>query len=208
MPKMANDTEPRVGEQRPGGRAARVRAAVLAATADLLTEVGYDGLGFDEVADRAGVHKTTVYRRWPTKPELVADAVGLNIDQRVPIPDTGDLHGDLAALAGAVAANIGSAGGALRSRSIVAAAATSDQLADTLHEFMTRRMIQAEPIVQRAVERGELAAGADARLIVESVVGPIWFRLLLTGEAIDEEFVAALVSLVTAGATSNRIPGS
>ena len=88
---------------------------------------------------------------------------------------------------------------------IVAAAATSDQLADTLHEFMTRRMIQAESIVQRAVERGELGAGADARLIVESVVGPIWFRLLLTGETIDEDFVTALASLVRVGATNDGV---
>ncbi len=202
---MANDPEPRVGEQRPGGRSARVRAAVLTVAGELLSEVGYDALSFDEVAHRAGVHKTTVYRRWPTKPDLVADAVGLDVEQLVPIPDTGDLGTDLAALAGAVAANVDSAGGALRSRSIVAAAATSEQLADTLHEFMTRRMVQAEPIVHRAVERGEINAGADARLIVESVVGPIWFRLLLTGEPIDDDFVGALAALVTAGASNDGI---
>lgn len=198
----SSSPEPRVGEQRPGGRAARVRAGVLAVAAELLAEVGYDDLSFDEVARRAGVHKTTVYRRWPSKPELVIDAVGLDADERVPIPDTGSLNGDLTALAAAVAANI-SLGGARRSRSIVAAAASSDQLADAVYGFMSSRITQAEPIVRRAVERGEVAEGVDPRLVVEAVVGSIWFRLLLTGEPIDDEFAAAVAQLVAAGAESD-----
>ena len=89
------ESHARVGEQRPGGRAERVRNAVLEATAELLTEVGYDQLTIDEVAARAGVHKTTVYRRWPTKPELITAAASAHSEQNVPIPDTGTLLGDL-----------------------------------------------------------------------------------------------------------------
>ena len=65
---------PSVGTRRPGGRSARVRSAVLAATLEVLVETGYDGMTVDAVAARAGVHKTTVYRRWPTKAALVAAA--------------------------------------------------------------------------------------------------------------------------------------
>ena len=118
----------------------------------------------------------------------------------MPIPDTGELALDLTMLARAVAANISSVGGARRSRSIVAAAATSDQLADTLHRFMDRRMAQSEPIVQRAIERGEIPAGVDPRAVIEPIVGAIWFRLLLTGEPIDESFVDAVATLVYTGA--------
>src|SRR5688572_9801014 len=96
---MSPATTRRVGEQRPGGRSARVRAAELAATAEALAEDGYDALSIEAVGARAGVHKTTVYRRWPTKADLVADAARARSEQHVPIPDTGGLAGDLRLLA-------------------------------------------------------------------------------------------------------------
>lgn len=135
----------------------------------------------------------------------MADAVGLHVEEHVPIPDSGDLGDDLLALARAVAANISGPGGARRSRSIVAAAATSDDLAETLHRFMDNRMARSEPIVERAVDRGELPAGIDPRAVIEPVVGALWFRLLLTGEPIDDGFVRAMASLVEAGARSGAV---
>lgn len=202
MVDVSTQPQPRVGEQRPGGRAARVRAAVLQAAADLLTEVGYDAMSYEDVADRAGVHRTTVYRRWPTKPELVAEAVGLHSDRHVPIPDTGTFATDLLALVRSVAANIGSEGGARRSRSIVAAAATSEQLKEAMHAFMDDRIERSEVIVRRAIERGELPEGIDPRVVIEPAVGAVWFRLLLTGEPIEDTFVERVNALVVGGATT------
>lgn len=196
---MAYASAPRVGDQRPGGRAARVRTAVLQAASALLGEVGYDGMSVEDVATRAGVHRTTVYRRWPSKPELVADAVGLQAEDQVPIPDTGGLEADLLALARAVAANISTPAGARRSRSIVAAAAASEELAATMHRFMERRITRSESIVDRAIARGEVSSDTDPRAVIEPVVGAIWFRLLLTGEEIDDEFLQSVASLVVAG---------
>ncbi len=196
---MTNAT-PRVGEKRPGGRAARVRADVLAAAAELLTTVGYDQLSVEDVARRAGVHKTTVYRRWPTKAALTADAAALNSDEAVPIPDTGSIADDLRLLAREVAANIGTESGARRSRSIAAAAATSDELATAMHDFWANRLALSAEIVERAIRRGELPASTDANLIIEAVIGPLWVRLLLTGEPITEELADRVVQLVTDGA--------
>lgn len=190
----------RVGEQRPGGRSARVRNAILDATSDLLDQVGYSGVTIDEVAMRAGVHKTTVYRRWPTKPELIAAAVGARAEVDVPIPDTGTLVGDMRALAAAVVDNIGSGPGAQRSRSIVAAAAASPELTANLHSFWADRMNASGVVIERAVTRGELRADIDPNLIIETLVGPIWLRLLLTGEPIDSDLADRLAELVTAGA--------
>ena len=202
---MANAARnlPRVGAQRPGGRAARVRTDVLAATAELLETVGYDELTYDEVAQRAGVHRTTVYRRWPTKPELVADAISVHSDGHVPIPETGSLRSDLRTFAFAVAANISSPGGARRSRSIVAGAATSEQLAARMNVLMTRRVALAESILDQAAARGEVAEDLDRRVYVEAVIAPIWFRLLLSGEPIDDTFLDAVVDLVTRAAVSS-----
>ncbi len=193
-------TQPRVGEQRPGGRAARVRAAVLRATSELLMEVGYDELTFEDVAARAGVHKTTVYRRWPTKPELVGEAVRIQSAEAVPVPDTGSVADDLRQLAREVVANVGSAGGARRSRSIVAAASSSEELASTVHAFWAHRIEATTPIVERAIERGELPASTDPGLLIEAVVAPIWLRLLLTGEPIDDTLADAVTEMVLTGA--------
>jgi AcrR family transcriptional regulator len=190
-------TKPKVGEQRPGGRAERVRTSVLQAAAELLTEVGYDKMSVEEVATRAGVHKTTVYRRWPTKAELTADAAALHSADAVPIPDTGTVVGDLKLLAREVVANIGTEGGARRSRSIAAAAATSDELAEAMHGFWAHRLALSATVVERAIERGELPESADGNLIVETVIGPLWLRLLLTGEPITEELADQVVDLIT-----------
>lgn len=167
-------------------------------------EVGYDRMSIDEVAVRAGVHKTTVYRRWATKPELVSEAVRLQTEENVPIPDTGTVLGDLQALAAEVVANIGSDGGSRRSRSIVAAAATSDDLTTTLYAFWAQRLAASMTVVERAVERGELPQDSDANLIIETLVGPIWLRLLLTGETIDDDLAQRLAAFVAAGATHCR----
>ena len=194
-----SDTKPRVGEQRPGGRAERVRAAVLEAAGELLDEVGYDKMSVEDVAARAGVHKTTVYRRWPTKAELTAAAAALHSADAVPIPDTGSLVGDLQLLAREVVANIGTDGGSRRSRSITAAAAASHELAGAMHGFWAHRLALSAKVVERAIERGELPASADAKLIIETVIGPLWVRLLLTGEPITEQLADQVVDLVTAG---------
>lgn len=196
------ENQPRVGELRPGGRAERVRASVLEATSSLLTEVGYEKLSVEDVASQAGVHKTTVYRRWPTKAELVFAAVTAEAEVNVPIPDSGTLQSDLQALARSVVANIGSEGGTRRGRTLVAAAASSNELATNMHTFWAHRFAAAAAVVDRAIERGELPADADANLIVETLVGPIWLRLLLTGESIDIDFADRVAALVTAGASS------
>ena len=190
---------PRVGEQRPGGRAARVRTAVLEAAGELLTEVGYDVMSMEDVAARAGVHKTTVYRRWPTKAALTADAASLKSADAIPIPDSGTLVEDLQLLARDVVANIGTDEGARRYRSIAAASATSDELTVAMHGFWAERLALSAVIVERAIARGELPDSADANLIIETVIGPLWVRLLLTGEPITEALADQAVEIVIRG---------
>ena len=190
----------RVGERRPGGRGARVRAAVLEATIAALAESSYDALRIEDVAARAGVNKTTVYRRWPTKAELVTEATLDHSAGAVPLPDTGSLATDLRALARSVAANIGSATGGRMARTMVVAAATSDEVAANAPEFWSMRLGLARTIIDHAVARGELRKDADANVIIESLIGPLYVRLLLTGERITRTFADEVADLVTAGA--------
>lgn len=198
------EVKPKVGEQRPGGRAARVRSAVLAATSSLLAEVGYEKMSMDEVATRAGVHKTTVYRRWPTKAQLVFDAVRLRADTNVPVPDTGSLRGDLEALARSVVANLSSDVGTQYSRTLVAAAATSTELAESMHTFWAQRFAATARVVEAAVERGELPPDLDPSVVIQTLVGPIWLRVLLTGEPISNDLADQVAALVAAGAINHK----
>src|SRR5471030_783788 len=183
---MANTTT-RPGEQRPGGRTARVRIAVLNATMAALVEHGYESLNVEDIARRAGVHKTTVYRRWPTKAELVADAVRERSVDRVEVPDTGSLAGDLQALARAVVASIGSAEGSAMIQNLIVVTAASDALAEEGPKFWAERLELTGAIVHRAIARGELPSDVNANLIIETLIGPLYVRLLFTGEPIDDQ---------------------
>lgn len=203
---MADGRPARPGTQRTGGRSARVRSAVLDATIELLSEMPYDALTVEEVAARAGVHKTTVYRRWPTKLELVTDATLTRSEQAVPIPDTGSLQGDLQALARSVAANIGSDAGGRMTRSIVGAAATSPDVAKGLPLFWSERLGLAGAVVDRAIARGELPPGTDGHLLIETLIGPLYVRLLLTGEPVTHAVADQAAAIVAAGATATSRP--
>src|SRR5262245_60454316 len=93
-------------QRRPGGRSARVRADVLTAALDTLIAAGWSGFTIEAVATRAGVHKTTVYRRWGTREDLLLDALLARSAERVEIPHTGDPAEDLRALLRAVRDNL------------------------------------------------------------------------------------------------------
>jgi AcrR family transcriptional regulator len=197
-------TPSRPGERRPGGRTAKVRTAVLTATMAALVEHGYESLNVEDVAQRAGVHKTTVYRRWPSKAELVADAVRERSADRVEVPDTGSFAGDLAALARAVVANIGSADGFAMIQNLMVVTAASDALADAGPKFWADRLELTGAIVQRAIARGELPAAVDANLIIETLIGPLYIRLLFTGEPIDDRIADQVARIVAAGTSTSR----
>lgn len=200
------DSEHRVGDRRPGGRAARVRTAILDATVQELAASSYEALRIEDVAARAGVHKTTIYRRWPTKAELVADATSTHSAGAVRMPDTGSLAGDLRALARAVAANIGSDVGGRMAKTMVAAAVTSEEVAARAPAFWSERLRLARRIVDDAIERGEVAEDLDADLVIESLIGPLYVRLLLTGEPITRRFADKVAELVAAGACTTGRP--
>lgn len=194
-----SDQTTRVGQKRPGGRAARVRADVLSATTEILNAVGYEGLTVEDVAAKAGVHKTTVYRRWPTKSELVTDATLVQSAEEIPVPDTGSLLGDLHEFAAQIASTLATEVGGRRSRSLVAAATASEEMAGQMHLFWAERLTLASAIIDRAIDRGEVAEDADKNLIIETLIGPMWVRLLLTGEPIDEALAKDVAAIVAAG---------
>ena len=108
--------------------------------------------------------------------------------------DTGTVAGDLHALAHTVVANVGSEGGARRSRSIVAAAANSDELAAGMNTYWAQRLAASTPAIERAIERCELPPNSDSNLIIETLIGRVRIRLLFTGDPAPRPATAARTS--------------
>ncbi|MFA9270431.1 MAG: TetR/AcrR family transcriptional regulator [Baekduiaceae bacterium] len=176
---------------RPGGRSARVRAAVLAAAAEELLEHGYDGFSMPRVAERAGVALTTVHRRWGTKARLIADIFADATAVAVPEPQGDTLEEDLRTLAGDVAASLENPMFVTLLRS---AFVLPDEELDALRQaFWVSRYAVANSVARRAIDRGELPEGTDGWAVVERVHAPIWMRLLITGLPVDGAFIDELV---------------
>ncbi|AEN09627.1 MULTISPECIES: TetR/AcrR family transcriptional regulator [unclassified Streptomyces] len=180
----AEDVEP--GTVRPGGRTARVREAVLRAAGDALVEHGFDGLDLADVARRAEVGKTTVYRRWSTPAGLVADLLTDMAEQSVPRTDTGSLEEDLRANARLVAGTLTDARQGPLFAAVIAAATCDTRTAQALHHFYAVRIAEWAGCVSAAVERGDLPAGTDAGEVVRAVSAPLYYRLLASGDPLDE----------------------
>ena len=177
--------------RRPGGRATAVVAAVHSATVALLQEQGYERMEIPAIAERAGVNKTSIYRRWPGKAELVLDVALARLRNDVPLPDTGSVQGDLTALLRTIAAAIATpfVGGLLRA---LISHHPEAGLADVRARFWTERYSISGEVVARAIARGELPATVDRRLLLEMAVAPLFFRGLITGMAISDTDIPAL----------------
>ncbi|MCX4824718.1 TetR/AcrR family transcriptional regulator [Streptomyces sp. NBC_01142] len=198
----AEDADP--GTVRPGGRTARVRASVLRAAGDALVEHGFHRLDLTDVARRAEVGKTTVYRRWGTTTGLVADLLADMAEQSVPRSDTGSLTEDLRANARLVAGTLGDPRQGPLFKAVIAAATCDERTAEALHRFYATRIKEWVPCVEGAITRGELPAGTDAHEVIRAVSAPLYYRLLASGDPLDEaaadRAAAAAESAARAGA--------
>lgn len=173
-PARASQAAP-VGTVRPGGRAARVRDAVVAAALAELRESG-PALSFPAIARRAGVQKSSLYRRYPTPSRLLVDVALAAADEAIPVPDTGALVSDLVrVLQRAQTFLAGPLGRALLQASI--AAESAEEVA-ALRGYWRARLARLDVIFRRASARGEWPARAPAELVLALVIGGLWFHSL------------------------------
>jgi AcrR family transcriptional regulator len=183
----------------PSRRGARKTEEIFTATLGLLAEVGYDGLTIESVASRSGVNKTTIYRWWPSKDALLADAL---IDSELltfNMPDTGSLRGDLIALAESVTGLLTGPHTAAVVAALRAAVPRRQELAGLAYSIFADQLAREQPIFQRAFQRGELPPSADSKTMMDLLEGAIWFRLLLRGETLRPNYIAGVVDVILAG---------
>lgn len=164
-------TTDRPSARRPGGRTARVRAQILAATAELVARDGIAGFRYEEVAELAGVHKTSVYRNWPDREELVVEALLRYADELGTVADTGDLRGDLVDFMMAMAKSLDRP----TARALVLATQATHE-SPAVRRAATRILGERSAATRRrlelAIERGELPP-ADCSLLGEMISGPV-----------------------------------
>lgn len=192
--------------RRPGGhgsdrgrpRDVAMDGAILVAAIQLLSEVGYTRLTVAEVARRAGVSKPAIYRRWAQKSQLVIEAMVTQMPTRVPA-DTGSTAGDLVALTNQLLITLTKTPLGRVLPGLVAEMAADPDLADSYRGLIiepTRMLWRAA--VEAGIARGDLAADTDVELVLDVLAGPMYVRVLITGDTIDPDFARAAVDLVLA----------
>jgi AcrR family transcriptional regulator len=174
---------PDVRKPRPGGRAARVRAAVLATARDEFAEFGYGGLSPSRIAARAGVNRSTIRHRWASLDDLLAEALIEHVAEAIPAPDTGHVRDDLQQLLRSIAGYVGTEAARARIHALVGDAARSPAIGAIVKSVWTARFRIGEEVIARAVARGEVGADVPPAAIVTTLVGPLYVRLLLTASA-------------------------
>ena len=193
---------PRAGRRTEGcrvrGRSARVVDHVLRATVEELGRVGYAALRVEDVAAASKVNKTTVYRRWPTKIDLVAAALQETVRFPLP-PDTGDVREDLleSLREGLAFACSPTGRGIIR---ILQAERAHPEVEAISRSLRAQHRQQRRTILERAVERGQLPPRLNADLIVEILHATLYSRVIAQQEIIDEGFFTDVVDLLLAGA--------
>ncbi|WP_214325069.1 TetR/AcrR family transcriptional regulator [Nonomuraea sediminis] len=184
-------------------RDAGVDERVLREAALMLLAEGYGGLSCEAVAERAGVAKTTLYRRWPTKDHL-AVAVVARLQDGDLIGETGDIRRDLTDYMEQIAAGLNRMRLAGRTdddpwypgaaAELVGASGRHRDIARLRRQVYARRNELAVGLIERAVARGDLPAGLDAHTLLEQLAGALYYRVLITGDPVDRSYAEKLVA--------------
>lgn len=175
-------TRPRA---RTGGRSAEVKQKVIAATVVELEQGGFGNLSIQAVAERSGVHQTSIYRRWKSREWLAAEATFEVFRQNTPIPDTGSLLEDLVVFHA-------SAGRLLRTRLGLAAmelalsTAASPQVTFMVRERWTTRFASLNAVFERGTARGQWPGHVDPTPFIEALIGVMYLRVFLLRQPVDE----------------------
>lgn len=187
----------RVGAGRP--RRPGVEEAVFEAALGLLATRDYREITMETLAGRAGVSRTTIYRRWPSKAAVVAAAVSSLYLDRVEVPDTGALSEDLVALLSETYRVMADGDGRVLEQ-LVRQSGQNPELVHVVSSILYARRRLYATMLNRAIAREELSPEVDQELLLDLLLGPLWFRLLVSGAPITPAEARSVVQLVLDGA--------
>lgn len=174
-----------VKQSRPGGRAERLVSVIHQVTFELLQKVSYEEIEIPDIAKLAEVNKTTIYRRWPTKIALILDVVLTRIKADVPLPNTGHVIDDLSQFLKIIAFTLQTP----FTLNILRALMNTDDenIRQARKDFWDERFLLAKPLIDRAIERSELAETTQVREFFELAAAPLFYRILVTGDQISDQ---------------------
>lgn len=183
----------------PDKRIERSRSKVLAETYRQLTQSGIGGVSIDAISRHSGVSKTTIYRHWPSRAALLMEACA-SLGGAAPVPDTGSLRGDLLSILTSLADQLEAAPWSRVYPSILDAAERDAGIAALQNQLHRAFMAPIKATLERAAATDASLAAGPTGDIIASLVGPLFFRRWFSHEAIDADFIAAIVDL-TLGVT-------
>ena len=199
-------TEQPSGSRRPGRpRDVRHDQTILDSTLELLREHGYSGLTIDGVAARAGVGRPTIYRRWPSKPALVVAAMVDSSRLAIPEIDTGSLRGDLLSVQRHQIELMNRPENRRITAGLIADLTADPVLADSyVRQYLEPRRAAVWRVLQRGVDRGELAPDADFALIYELLIGPLFIRSVVWGQPLGPDAAENTVDVIVTAFAPKR----
>lgn len=185
-----------------GGAALRQRVtdAITEATFAELAESGYARMSMDAVARRAGVGKAALYRRWPSKKEMLAELIREAVEQTLPpTPTTGALHTDLRELLGTIRGQLTTPLVSSIGPGLLAEIRHTSALANVLHTSVAApRRAAARVMLQAAIDRGELPTLLDLELALDLLIAPLVFRILIMDDTSDDDYLDTLTTAIEA----------
>src|SRR5450432_3464909 len=173
-------------------RVRRSRAAVLGATSQLLFERGFGGATVDEISRRSGVAKTTIYRHWPTRTDLLRHACS-SLSTPLDTPDTGSLAADMTALMIHLASLLRTAKWTSVLPSIIDAAERDPEIAGMYSKLQQAYSAPFATLIQRAMRKGELPGDTDAAMLIAALTGPLFYRRWFSREPLTDDFAKQIV---------------
>jgi AcrR family transcriptional regulator len=193
--------EYRKNGKRPPGRprSEQARQAILRTTLKILGKSGFSDFKIEEVAAHASVGKATVYRWWPNKGALIADAFASSTTRKLRFPDTGSVYADMSQQMRQLIKVFRSRRGRIVSAILAAGQSDKDLIEAFRERFLWPRRREAYATLRRGIERGELRKDLDPDLLLDSLYGPIYMRFLIQHDRLTPEFVDRLCELVLDG---------
>lgn len=186
------------------GRPRNVEAqkSILSASYELLLEHGFQAVTVDKIADRAQVSKATIYKWWPNKAAVVMDGFLHAATARLPVPDTGKTFDDILIHATNLAMFLISREGTVITE-LLGEGQFDAGLAEAYRaRFFRPRRLEARGLLEKGIQRGELKNDLDVGVCIDLIYGPIFYRLLVTGDPLDESYVKQLVTSAFEGIRS------